>query len=390
MISDLLRGEFSYDGVICTDWMITKDVSSVDAFEGKCWGVENLTEAERHYRVIMAGVDQFGGNNEKGPVLEAYDIGVKEHGEEFMRKRFEESAVRLLRNIFRAGLFENPYLDIAETQKTVGNPEFMKAGYDAQLRSVILLKNQLKTLPLKRQLRVYIPKKYTPAGRNWFGQESPERWDDPLNLSIVEKYFELTVTPEEADFALVCINSPEGGTGYDRNDLKSKGNGYVPITLQYDKYKAEYARETSVAGGSPFENFTNRSYRGKITLARNTYDMKMVNETKAKMGMKPVVLLIDISNPMVFSEIEKNASAILVHFGVQAQALMDILSGEAEPSGLLPFQMPIDMKTVEEQLEDVPRDMKCYIDSEGNIYDFGFGMNWQGIINDQRVAKYRN
>jgi beta-glucosidase len=108
------------------------------------------------------------------------------------------------------------------------------------------------------------------------------------------------------------------------------------------------------------------------------------------MGMKPVVLLIDISNPMVFSEIEKNASAILVHFGVQAQALMDILSGEAEPSGLLPFQMPIDMKTVEEQLEDVPRDMKCYIDSEGNIYDFGFGMNWQGIINDQRVAKYRN
>ena len=390
LISDLLRGEFSYDGVICTDWMITKDVSSVDAFEGKCWGVENLTEAERHYRVIMAGVDQFGGNNEKGPVLEAYDIGVKEHGEEFMRKRFEESAVRLLRNIFRAGLFENPYLDIAETQKTVGNPEFMKAGYDAQLRSVILLKNQLKTLPLKRQLRVYIPKKYTPAGRNWFGQESPERWDDPLNLSIVKKYFELTVTPEEADFALVCINSPEGGTGYDRNDLKSKGNGYVPITLQYDKYKAEYASETSVAGGSPFENFTNRSYRGKITLARNIYDMKMVNETKAKMGMKPVILLIDISNPMVFSEIEKNASAILVHFGVQAQALMDILSGEAEPSGLLPFQMPIDMKTVEEQLEDVPRDMKCYIDSEGNIYDFGFGMNWQGIINDQRVAKYRN
>ena len=390
LISDLLRGEFSYDGVICTDWMITKDVSSVDAFEGKCWGVENLTEAERHYRVIMAGVDQFGGNNEKGPVLEAYDIGVKEHGEEFMRKRFEESAVRLLRNIFRAGLFENPYLDIAETQKTVGNPEFMKAGYDAQLRSVILLKNQLKTLPLKRQLRVYIPKKYTPAGRNWFGQESPERWDDPLNLSIVKKYFELTVTPEEADFALVCINSPEGGTGYDRNDLKSKGNGYVPITLQYDKYKAEYARETSVAGGSPFENFTNRSYRGKITLARNIYDMKMVNETKAKMGMKPIILLIDISNPMVFSEIEKNASAILVHFGVQAQALMDILSGEAEPSGLLPFQMPIDMKTVEEQLEDVPRDMKCYIDSEGNIYDFGFGMNWQGIINDQRVAKYRN
>jgi beta-glucosidase len=69
---------------------------------------------------------------------------------------------------------------------------------------------------------------------------------------------------------------------------------------------------------------------------------------------------------------------------------MDIISGDVEPSGLLPFQMPADMKTVEEQLEDVPRDMKCYADSEGNTYDFGFGLSWDGVINDQRVAKYKN
>ena len=59
----------------------------------------------------MAGVDQFGGNNDGSPILEAYQMGVKEHGENFMRKRFEQSAVRLLRNIFRLGLFENPYVE---------------------------------------------------------------------------------------------------------------------------------------------------------------------------------------------------------------------------------------------------------------------------------------
>ncbi len=118
--------------------------------------------------------------------------------------------------------------------------------------------------------------------------------------------------------------------------------------------------------------------------------MKMVNETRAKMGKKPVIVLIDVSNPMVFSEIEKSASAIVVHFGVQDQALMDIITGAAEPSGLLPFQMPADMKTVEEQYEDVPRDMNCYVDSDGNKYDFGFGLNWKGVINDERVAKYKN
>jgi beta-glucosidase len=104
IINDLLRGEYKYDGVVCTDWMITADVTGIDKFEGKCWGVESLTKAERHYKIIMAGVDQFGGNNDKGPVLEAYEMGVKEHGEEYMRKRFEESAVRLLKNIFRVGL----------------------------------------------------------------------------------------------------------------------------------------------------------------------------------------------------------------------------------------------------------------------------------------------
>jgi beta-glucosidase len=390
LITDLLRGEYKFDGVVCTDWGITSDVTAIDKFEGKCWGVEKLSVAERHYKIIMAGVDQFGGNNDKGPVMEAYGIGVKEHGEEFMRTRFEESAVRLLRNIFRAGLFENPYLDIEKTKSTVGNAGFMKDGYDAQLRSIVMLKNNNNTLPLKKQLKVYIPKRYTPAGRDWFGLETPERWTDPVNIAIVSRYFEIVEQPEKADFALVSIASPTGMTGYDQGDLKAAGNGYVPISLQYDRYKADFARETSIAGGSPLESFTNRSYKGKSVTSRNSYDMKMVNETRAKMGKKPVVVLIDVANPMVFSEIEKNTSAILVHFGVQDQALLDIITGVSEPSGLLPFQMPADMKTVEEQFEDVPRDMNCYTDTDGNVYDFGFGLNWQGIINDGRAAKYKN
>ena len=59
-----------------------------------------------------------------------------------MRERMEQSAVRLLKNIFRVGLFENPYVNQAETTETVGKPEFMKAGYDAQLKSIVMLKNK--------------------------------------------------------------------------------------------------------------------------------------------------------------------------------------------------------------------------------------------------------
>jgi beta-glucosidase len=389
LITDLLRGKYGYEGVVCTDWMITKDVQAIDQFQGKSWGVENMTEAERHYKAIEAGVDQFGGNNEMGPVIEAYEMGVAVHGEELMRQRFEQSAIRLLRNIFRVGLFENAYLDVAETEKTVGNPDFMKAGYDAQLRTVVMLKNQKKTLPVQKMLKVYIPKKFVPGGRNWFGVETPESWKDAVNPEVANKYFQVVEKPEDAELALVCIDSPKGGVGYSADDVKKKGNGYVPISLQYGPYKADFARETSIAGGSPLETFTNRSYKGKTTVASNIQDMKTVNETKAKMGKKPVIVIVKVSNPMVFSEIEKNAGAILIHMGVQDQALMDILIGAAEPSALLPFQMPADMKTVEEQFEDVPRDMKCYLDSEGNTYDFAFGLNWNGLINDSRTQKYK-
>ena len=389
LITDLLRGEYGYDGVLCTDWMITADVDNVYEFKGKCWGMETLLVAERHYKAIMSGIDQFGGNNEMGPVLEAYQMGVKEHGEKFMRERFEQSAVRLLRNIFRVGLFENPYLDVEETTQIAGNPEFMKAGYNAQVKSIVMLKNKGNTLPLKDQLKVYIPKKFIPGGRNWFGVETPEKWVEAANIEVVKKYFKVVETPGEADVAFAFISSPQGGNGYSTADVEKGGNGYVPISLQYSPYKANFARAESIAGGSPYEDFTNRSFKGKTGTTSNSYDMKMVNETKTQMGKKPVVVIVDVSNPMVFSEIEQSADVILVHFGVQDQAIFDIVTGLYEPSGLLPFQMPVNMKTVEEQLEDVPRDMVCFTDSEGNTYDFAFGMNWNGVINDERVAKYK-
>ncbi|MFN8241752.1 MAG: glycoside hydrolase family 3 N-terminal domain-containing protein [Bacteroidales bacterium] len=389
IIADLLRGEYKYDGVVCTDWGITSDITGMEKFEGKCWGVETLSVAQRHYKVIMAGVDQFGGNNDKGPVLEAYQMGVKEHGEEFMKKRFEESAVRLLRNIIRVGLFENPYLDPAVSKATVGNPEYMQAGFEAQLKSVVMVKNSASTLPLKKGLKVYLPKKFTPAGSNWFGMKTPEKWSDPMNPGVVGKYFTVVDKPGDADIAIVAIESPQTGTGYSVEDVKKGGNGYIPISLQYGKYTAVNAREVSIAGGSPLEKFTNRSYKGKSYEVQNSFDLKMVNDTRAKMGSKPVIVVVNVSNPMVFSEFEKNATAILVHFGVSNQAILDILTGAAEPSALLPFQMPADMKTVEEQFEDVPRDMKCYTDADGNTYDFGFGLGWKGVINDERLARYK-
>ncbi|MFD0616243.1 glycoside hydrolase family 3 N-terminal domain-containing protein [Paenibacillus sp. GCM10027629] len=391
LISDLLREQYGYDGVVCTDWSITADESDRkdSVFSGKSWGVEHLSVAERHYKLIMAGVDQFGGNNDAGPVLEAYQMGVEDHGEAFMRARFEKSAVRLLLNIFRPGLFENPYLQPEESQKIVGCAEFVDAGYEAQLKSVVLLKNKGQVLPIKERKKVYIPKRYLPAGENWVGMPTPEKLEYPVDLSVVADYFDVTDTPEEADFGLVFIKNPNSGIGYSQEDADQGGNGYVPISLQYRPYTADLARERSIAGDPRENDVLNRTYKGKTVTTHNAHDLYAILETKEKMKGKPVIVSMLQSNPTIVAEFEAVADAIITNFGVNLQAIMEVLTGSFEPSGLLPFQMPANMKTVEEQYEDVPHDMDCYVDSEGHVYDFGFGLNWRGVIEDARTEKYR-
>ncbi|WP_211749767.1 glycoside hydrolase family 3 N-terminal domain-containing protein [Paenibacillus sp. Marseille-Q4541] len=390
LITDLLREKYGYDGVVCTDWLITGDVAGAkDSFlSGKPWGVEDLSVAERHYKLLMAGVDQFGGNNEVGPVIEAYEMGVTEHGEEFMRARFEKSAVRLLKNIFRLGLFENPYLDPDQSAQIVGNPDFMQEGYEAQLKSIVMLKNKNNVLPIQKKSKVYIPKRYLAASKDWFGTPIPESLAHPVSLDVVSKYFEVTDRPEDADFGLVFISTPKSGTGYSEEDEQHGGNGYVPISLQYGPYTAEHARESSITGHAE-EKDQNRSYKGKSVTPQNSKDLDMVLETKQRLNGKPVIVSMLLSNPTIVEEFESEVDAIVGNFGVQDQAIMEILTGQIEPSGLLPMQMPANMRTVEEQFEDVAHDMECHVDSENHVYDFAFGLNFSGVIEDERTAKYR-
>lgn len=389
ILTDLLREKYHFDGIICTDWMVTADNKAIDSFDGKCWGVEELSVVQRHYEALKAGVDQFGGNNAMKPVLEAFAMGVKEFGQEAWNQRIRESARRLLLPMFRTGLFENPYLDPAETKKIVGNQDFMKKGYEAQVKSLVMLKNKNNVLPLKNQkLKVYIPKRYFPPVADFFGNKTKDYWDYPVSLELVGRYYQVVDNPSEADFALVFIQGPMSGTGFDAADVKRGGNGYVPISLQYSDYVASTARAESVAGGDVKENFVNRSYRGKSIKTANKGDLTLVEATKRQMKDKPVIVVLAATRPVIV-EFEKAADAILVSFGTSNQPLLDIISGKAEPSGLLPCQFPKDMKTVEEQKEDVPRDMIPYVDSEGHAYDFAFGMNWKGVIQDERVYKYR-
>ena len=146
IITGLLRKYYKFDGVICTDWNIITD-SGMGA--GRAWGVEHLTPLQRVEKVLDAGCDQFGGETVPELIVELVRTG------QISEVRIDESVRRLLRDKFRLGLFDNPYVDVKKAVTLVGNNKFVQKGKLAQKKSTILLKNE-QLLPLKDGIKIYV------------------------------------------------------------------------------------------------------------------------------------------------------------------------------------------------------------------------------------------
>ena len=215
--------------------------------------------------------------------------------------------------------------------------------------------------------------------KGFMRNDIPARTEDPVADEVIAKYGVRVHTPEEADVALVFVESP-ACNAYSTEDVANGGNGYLPITLQYRPYTAVNAREVSIAGGDFRENFTNRSYRGKTNIAYNECDLDNILNCRKAMGDKPVIVCAAINNPMVMHEFERETDGIVVEFGVSRAAVLDVVFGDYDPTGRLPVQMPKDMDTVEKHCEDVPFDLEVHVDEFGHAYDYGFGMNYEGVI----------
>lgn len=428
-VQELLRDKYGFKGSACTDWGVLNDPPN-----GKCWGLEDTAEwnvAKRLSKAVEVGVDQMGGWNDPSSVQEAYDDMVASLGEEQAEANFRASAKRLLLGYFNTGLFENPYVDVDVARKEVdGAPDDVtEAALDAQVKGIVMLKNHdgvIKAAEGDAKPKVYVPMRFTPISKSASGQgsvtwkESPATCELPLPLGTLEKYFEVVTdtlaetltgpadedgnpTPAEADltrltaadiadcdYVVVCAEAPINGNPRDGRD---ENNEYIPLSIQYRPYTAdnEYVRQVSLAGDTlPDGTKENRSYYGKTSVVTNEAQLDQILNAAAVAheAGKPCIVILDITQPMCVHEFESEVDAILVSMSGSTEAACRIIAGQDEPSGLLPMQMPKDMLDVEKQLEDVPRDMECYTDADGNKYDFGFGLNYSGPISDDRTEKY--
>lgn len=155
IVTDLLRGELGYDGVVVTDWELVNDNHVGDqVLPARAWGVETLTPIERMAKILDAGADQFGGEECVELLLELV------HSGRVSEQRIDESARRLLRVKFALGLFDDPYVDVDAAERIVGNADFRAAGERAQARSATVLLNREgadgPTLPLAPVGALYV------------------------------------------------------------------------------------------------------------------------------------------------------------------------------------------------------------------------------------------
>ena len=354
-----------YDGMITTDWgeFGTGQPKTV-------WGVENLTIAERISKAFQAGVDQGGGEWNPEEFENGYHQMCDEIGQEEADEIIRESARRIFKCMMKVDLFENPYTDRDEAEAIATSEEMKQFGLDCQDNCVVMIKNKGNVIKERSEK----PKVYVSG-----------------NGGAYADYFDVVNSAADCEFGVIFADAPRAGIMVEGYNKQTKT--YEPISLQYGTYTAEYARDPSIAGDL-LEDGTreNRTYKGVTVTVSNSGTLNTILNFKKELGDKPLVVAFACDNPFVFSEFEDQVDAILVRYGsdVKAAAAAKIIGGQFEPTALLTSCMPASMRAVEEHDEDMPRSIECHVDTEGNTYEFGFGMNWSGVIDDERTAKWKD
>lgn len=183
IITDLLKDSLNYTGIVCSDWNIINDPDSALAKFGEPMdhGVEDLDALTQVEKAIHAGIDQFGGTDNPQLLVKLVESG------RVSEARLERSVRKLLHQKFVLGLFDNPYLDEKEVLSNIGRPEDVRLGLETMVRSAVLLKNEVGTLPLSGKPKVYI---------------------ENMDKDLAASYFDVVDELAEADFALLNLDPP--------------------------------------------------------------------------------------------------------------------------------------------------------------------------------------
>lgn len=314
LITDILKTELGFQGVVVTDW---KDIIYLYTRHKVA---ENNRAAVRI--AVMAGIDMSMVPEDYSFYTDLLDLVAK--GEVPM-SRIDDAVSRILKMKFEVNLFQHNIADLKDYPK-FGSQEFIDVAYNAAAESITLLKNSKAILPLNKSEKIVVTgptansMKYLNGGwsYNWQGENS--------DTFAVDKYTILEALQNKIGKENVLYTpgadlEKEDDTAIQKAIELAKDASKIILCLGEKNY-------TETPGD--INNLYLSSSQIKLALALSKLN-------------KPIILVLNEGRPRLISDFEDKMNAVIQCYlpgNEGARALADILYGDVNPSGRLPYNYP--------------------------------------------------
>ena len=366
ILTDLLRNRLGFEGVILTDWEDINKLHDRDKI------VSSKKEAIR--LAINAGIDMSMVPYEYEEFIDNLMELVNE-GKVTM-DRIDEAVSKILKLKFELDLFENPSTSPSD-YNDFASEEFQGMAYQSAAESITLLKNNDNILPLERDKKILVVGPNADNMRCLNGAWTYS-WQGELTDQFATNY-QTIFEALKIEFGEDNVDMKEGVS------YKDGGQYYDMIEKNIDD-AVNASKESDVIVLCLGETSYTEKPGDINDITLHQLQLKLASQL-ASSG-KPMVLVLNQGRPRLITAIEKYMSAIVNIYlpgNYGGVALADVLSGDVNPSGKLPFTYPAYTNSLSpyyykpSEVQNNAQGAYNYVGEVNTLYDFGYGLSYSSF-----------
>jgi beta-glucosidase len=364
LLTDVLRGEWGFKGVIVSDYDAIKDLVTLHHVAA------NADDAA--VQSINAGVDIETPNA----------FGFKKMADLIKNGKVSQATLdatvsRVLTTKFQLGLFENPYTDAEEARRVIGSDVNRKLAYKAAAESMVLLKNTNNILPLEKGKYKRIAIVGPNADRCILGGYAgvPKQTISPLEG--LKKKFGNDV---ELIYTEGVRLTDKGDWFSDNKDLKATSHADNAPRIKEAIEKCQNADIILYFGGANeaiFREGWASNHFGDLTSIDLFGDQNELILELKKLN-KPMVGFVFSGPPLACNVLNDNTQALVQCWFLGQEtgdAVADLIVGNISPSGKLPITIPRSAGHIPAYYSYKPSARRGYaFDDVSPLYPFGHGL----------------
>jgi len=363
ILTNLLRKELGFEGVILTDW---EDINKLYDRDKVAKSKKEATKIAINSGIDMSMVpydyEEFCNN-----LIELVEEG------EVKMSRIDDAVSKILKLKIELGLFKTPVTDYREYDD-FGSEKHNQLAYKAASEAITLLKNEENILPIKGKSRILIT---GPNGNNM--RTLNGAWSYSWQGELTDRFASGYNTIYEAFVNTYGSNNVKYVPGV---SYKDGGTYYEMVENSISKAVYEAKRSDYIILCLGETSYTEKP--GDLNdLKLHDLQVKLANElSKAN---KPIILILNQGRPRLITDIQglmKGIINIYLPGNLGGNALVDIVSGVVNPSGKLPYTYPAFPNSLipyyykPSEVQNNSQGAYNYVGKVNNLYDFGYGLSY--------------